>query len=41
MTERLDSERQTRAVRLMLAIVGAFVLVFGWFQWSRLVELFR
>ena len=41
MAPTADSERQTRAVKLMLALVGAVVLIVGWFQWGTLVGLFR
>jgi hypothetical protein len=34
MTRLADPDRQSRAVRLMLAVVGAVLLAIGWFRWS-------
>ncbi len=28
------SDRQAQLVRLVLAILGAFLLVYGWYQWA-------
>jgi hypothetical protein len=42
MTSRLaDPDRQARAVKLMLAVVGAVLMAVGWFRWSDLVGLFQ
>jgi hypothetical protein len=41
MTRPPDPDRQTRGVKLMLVILGAIVMVFGWFQWGNLVGLFQ
>lgn len=30
----VDTERQSRAVKLMLAVVGAILLAIGWWQWG-------
>jgi hypothetical protein len=37
----VDSERQDRGVKLMLALLGAAVLAFGWLRWATLVGLLR
>ena len=34
MARLADPDRQSRAVKLMLAIVGAILLAIGWFRWG-------
>jgi hypothetical protein len=31
----LDTNRQARAVALVLAVAGAILSVIGWFEWAR------
>ena len=40
MTRVVDTERQSRGVKLMLAIVGAILLAIGWWRWSAGTGLF-
>ena len=40
MANVVDTERQSRGVTLMLAIVGAVLLAIGWWRWGAGTGLF-